>query len=104
MGNHAENVHQKLVSDPFIILVNNPKQSSHARNSFKNKIFWKRIVNKPLKKSTLSFFFSVLFNGQSYQKEKGSGTSDQPLFNLQNKFREILLLVMYYMTKFDGII
>ena len=26
MENHAENVHQKLVSDPFFILVNNPKQ------------------------------------------------------------------------------
>ena len=23
--NHAENVHQKLVPDPFIILLNNPK-------------------------------------------------------------------------------
>ena len=37
--NHAENVHQKLVSDPFIILLNNPKQPLHARNSFQNKIF-----------------------------------------------------------------
>ena len=37
--NHAENVHQKLVSDSFFILVTNPKQLSHARNSFKNKIF-----------------------------------------------------------------
>ena len=24
--NHAENVHQKLIPDPFLILVNNPKQ------------------------------------------------------------------------------
>ena len=23
---HAENVHQKLIPDPFLILVNNPKQ------------------------------------------------------------------------------
>ena len=38
--NHA-NVHQKLVPDPFLILVNNPKQPLHARNSFKNKVFWK---------------------------------------------------------------
>ena len=30
--------HQKLVPDPFLILVNNPKQQ-HARNSFENKIF-----------------------------------------------------------------
>ena len=33
MENHAENVHQKLVSEPFSNLVNNPKQSLHARNS-----------------------------------------------------------------------
>ena len=39
MENHAENVPQKLVSDPFLILVNNPKQPLHARNSFKIKIF-----------------------------------------------------------------
>ena len=37
-------VHQKLVPDPFFILVNNPKQLLHARNSFKNKIFWKGII------------------------------------------------------------
>ena len=29
---------------PFFILVNNPKQSLHARNSFKNKIFSKEII------------------------------------------------------------
>ena len=45
--NHAENVHQKLVPNPFLILVNNPKQPLHAVNSFKNKIFWKRIIKKP---------------------------------------------------------
>ena len=39
MENHAENVHQKLVLDPFLILVNNPKQRLRARNSFGNKIF-----------------------------------------------------------------
>ena len=33
MENHAENVHQKLVSEPFLNSVNNPKQSLHARNS-----------------------------------------------------------------------
>ena len=36
--NYAENVHQKLVPDPFVISINNPKQPLHARNSFKNKI------------------------------------------------------------------
>ena len=39
MENHAENVHQKLVPDPFLILVNNPKQPLHAKSSLKNEIF-----------------------------------------------------------------
>ena len=30
--NHAENVHQKLVPDPFLILPNNSKQTLHAGN------------------------------------------------------------------------
>ena len=37
--NHAENVHQKLVPESFLILVNNSKQPLHARNYFRNKIF-----------------------------------------------------------------
>ena len=49
MENHAENVHQRLVPDPFLILVNNPQQPLHARNYFKNKIFQKRIIEKPYK-------------------------------------------------------
>ena len=36
---HAENMHQKLDLDSFLILLNNPKQLLHARNSFKNKVF-----------------------------------------------------------------
>ena len=39
MENHAEEVHQRLVPDPFLILVNNPKQPLHARNYFQNKMF-----------------------------------------------------------------
>ena len=42
-------MHQKLVPDPCFILVINPKQSLYARNYFENKIFWKRIIKKPLK-------------------------------------------------------
>ena len=33
-----------------------------------------------------------------------SGTSDQSLFRLQDKFRKIPLLVIYFLTKFDNII
>ena len=39
MESHGENVHQKLVPDPSLILVNNPKQPLHAINYFENKIF-----------------------------------------------------------------
>ena len=34
----AENVHQKLVPDQFLVLLNNPKQSLYARNYFEKKI------------------------------------------------------------------
>ena len=43
-------------------------------------------------------------NRQNNQKQKGPGTSDQSLFRLQNKFRKVPLLVMYYLTKFDDVI
>ena len=36
----------------------------------------------------------VSFNGQSYQKPKGYGTSHQSLFRSQNKFRKIPLFVI----------
>ena len=93
-----------LVPDLFIILVNNPKQQLHAWNYFKSKILWKKII-KVLKKVTSSFSSHLVpFNRQSYQKQKRPGTSDQSLFTLQNKFRKISLLVMYYLTKFDHVI
>ena len=52
------------------------------------------------------FFLSnpIYFNGQSYQKQKGPGTSDQLLFRLQKKLRKIPLLAIYYLNKFDDII
>ena len=31
--NHAKNMHQKLAPNPFLILLNNPKQPLHTRNS-----------------------------------------------------------------------
>ena len=46
----------------------------------------------------------VPLNGQSYQKQKGPGNSDQLLFRLQNNFRKIPLLVIYYLIKLDDII
>ena len=39
----------KLAPDPFLILINNSKQSFNTRNSFRNKAFWESITEKPLK-------------------------------------------------------
>ena len=60
---------------------------------------------KPMKTLTLFFLLNpVPFNGQSYKNQKGLGTSDQSLFKLRNKCKKISLLVIYYQTKFDGVI
>ena len=64
-----------------------------------------RGLSKSLKKLTLFFLLNpVPFNGQNYRKQKVSGTSNQSLFRLRNKFRKIPLLVVYYLTKFDDVI
>ena len=39
MTNPGKNVHQKMVPDPFLNLLNNPKQPLHERSSFKNNMF-----------------------------------------------------------------
>ena len=58
-----------------------------------------------LKKLTLFFLSNpVLFKGQNYQKQKWPGTSDQLLFSLRKKFRNIPLLGMCYLTEFDDVI
>ena len=63
----------------------------------------KEDYQKPLENLALVFLSNpVPFNGQSYKKQKGLGTSDQSLFRLQNKF--FSLLVRYYQTKLDGVI
>ena len=73
------------------------------KNIFKLRYF-ERGLSKSLKKLTLFFLSNpVPFNGQSYQKQKGSGTSDQSLFRLQNKFKNIPLFVTYYLTKFGDV-
>ena len=58
------------------------------------------------KEITVTLFFlsnPVPFNGQSYQKQKGSGASDQSLFRLRNKFIKIPLFVIYHLTKIDDL-
>ena len=72
MGNHAEKVHQKLVPDPFSILVNSPKQALHARNCFKDKIFSKRLIKKSLKSQLYVFFRTQSFLIDKIIKNKRS--------------------------------
>ena len=65
----------------------------------------KEDYQKPLKKITLFFLLNpVSFNGQSYQKQKGPGTSNLSLLRLRSKFTKISLLIMYYLTKCDIVI
>ena len=60
----------------------------------------KKDYQKALRNLTLFFLSNpVPFKGQSYQKQKGSRTSHQSLFRSQNKFKKILLFVIYYLTK-----
>ena len=66
---------------------------------------FERGLSKTLKK--VNFFFSSEtspFNGRSYQKQKGPGTSAQSLLRLRKKFRKIPLLVISYLTRFDDVI
>ena len=66
--------------------------------------YFKEDYQKALKKLILLFLSNpVPFNRQNYQKQKGSGTNDQSLFRLQNKFKNIYLFVIYYLTKFDDL-
>ena len=98
-------MHQNLVPGSFLIFVNNPKQPLHERNYFLKKDILKEDYQKALKRLILFFLLNpVPFNGQDDEKQKGAGTSDQSLFRLHNKFRIIPLLVMPYLTKFDGVI
>ena len=71
-----KNVHHKLVPDPLLILVNNPKQPLHARNSFKSKMFRNRIIKNPLKSQfyffflTQSLFMDKVIKNKTLQVEK----------------------------------
>ena len=52
---HAENVHQKLVTESLLILLNNPKQPLYARN-----FLWRYFgigLSKSLKKVNFIFSF-----------------------------------------------
>ena len=66
--------------------------------------YFERELPKSLKKVNLIFFSNLVpSNGQNYQKQKWSRTSDQSLFRLQNKLKNIPLFVIYYWNKFDDV-
>ena len=53
----------------------------------------KEDYQKAFKKLTLFFLsYPAPFNGQKYQIQAGSGTNDESLFRLQNKFKKIPFL------------
>ena len=95
-------MHQELVPDPFLIFLNNTNQSLHARNLKYNILFKTRYFERGLY-NFIFFSNPVSFNGQNYQKQKGPRASNQSLFRLQNKFKNIPLFVVYYLTKFDDV-
>ena len=75
-------------------MANNPKQPLHSEILLKMRYF-EKALSKALKK--LTFFFlskPVLFNGQSYQKQRGSETSAHSLSRSRNKFVKIILFVI----------
>ena len=68
-----ENVHQELVPDPFLTLVNSLKCQSMQKTLLKNTIFWED-SQKTFEK--LTWFFSIAsssFCGYDYEKQKGCG-------------------------------
>ena len=73
-------MHQKLVPDSFLILVNNPKKPLHARNSIKNEIILKRIMKK------LSSFFLLNKSLLMDKVIKNKRTLELVTTSLQNKF------------------
>ena len=60
--------------------------------------YFERGLSKSLKKVNYIFYFKLS------PLNKSPETSNQSLFRLQNKFRKIPLLAIYYLTKFDDVI
>ena len=70
--NHVKNEHQKLVPDPFLILVNNPNQLLYARNYFENKIFLNLDYQKAFEKLlNFSFWTQSLLLGKIIKNKMG---------------------------------
>ena len=69
------------------------------------RYFERELCQKPSKKLALFFLLNpVPSNRQKCQKQTMPGISGQVLFRLRNKFTSICLLVIYCLTKCDGVI
>ena len=61
-------------------------------NLLKAQHFEKGLLKSFKKLNSFYLLDPVPFNGQSYQKQKESGTSRQSLFRTRNKFRKIPII------------
>ena len=86
MENHAENV-SSIVLAPFWFGKN--PNSNCVQEILLNIRFWKRITKNSLKSQLHFFFRTQSFLMDKVIEKKESGTSEQLLFILQNKFRKI---------------
>ena len=90
---------------PLFYFGKQPKAAITCKKSIWKQDILKGDYQKYFKKLTLLFLSNLVgFNGQSFQNQKGQGTSDQLLFWLRNKFIKTSLLVTYHLNKLDGVI
>ena len=86
-------MHQKLVSDPFLILGNNPKKSLNARNSSNDG--WGILKDDSQKTNN-----QVRLMKKIMKSKRGLELVNSRSFLLW----QIPLFAMYYLTKFDDVI
>ena len=96
-------MHQKLAPDPFLILLNNPKQPLHARNSFENKIFWKRIIKKSTLFQTQSLLmYKVIKNKRGPSSYESS--SEKFLYYLYTTWPSLICNIKQLLSYFKNYI
>ena len=95
-------MHEKLILESVLILVNNPKLYCMQDSILKINIL-KGDYQKAFTKLTLFFLLNPVPFNEDYENQKDQ-SSDQWLSRLQSKFRKIPLIIMVnYLIKFDEI-
>ena len=64
-------MHQNLVPDPFLILINNPKHPLHARNSLRVRYFERGLSNSFKKVYFIFSFKPSPFKNKIMKKTRG---------------------------------